>query len=326
MNIKNISYLSIIAATLIAAAGCKKNTSYEEETDSKDKIQIFVAKANVGLQNLNIFPYTDDARTFKFNAQFGGLGLPKNPINVTFEIDNKAFDSLNVIRKNNGSALYERFPADSYSIDKLTVTIPQGGVSSDFVSLKYFSKKFDPTKDYLLPISVKNASGYLINPTVKTAFIVAPKLTAVLASKTGWSATADTEELTGEGAVNGRAAAAVDGDVNTYWHSSWSLAEPPFPHWINVDMKTAIYVTRVDLAPRQNNNNGFTKFDLDASLDGTTWVSQGKNLSMDPVVKSYQSYQLSTPALYRYIKITMLNAASSTTKSTHLAEVNVYRY
>ncbi|WP_293312606.1 discoidin domain-containing protein [Pedobacter sp. UBA5917] len=325
MYIKNIKGVAITAALLIAFAACKKNTSYEEQTDSKEKTQIFVAKANVGLQNLNIFPYAEEARTFRFNAQFGGLGLPKNPIGITFEIDNRAFDSLNVIRKNNGLALYEKFPADAYSFDNLNVTIPQGEVSSNFVSLKYFSRKFDPAKDYLLPVSVKNASGYLINPGVKTVLIVAPKLTAILASKVGWTATADTEELAGEGAVNGRAAASIDGDVNTFWHSSWSVSEPPFPHWINIDMKTAIYVTRIDLAVRQNYTNGFRKFNIEASNDGTTWETIGANLVMDPAIKAFQSYPV-TPGFRRYIKITMTEGYTGSTPSTSLAEINVYRY
>nr|WP_199079162.1 discoidin domain-containing protein [Pedobacter sp. ASV19] len=326
MYIKNIKNSFLIwPVFLLAFSACKKNTSYTEETDSKANAAIFVAKANTGLQNLNIFPYSDDARTFKFNAQYGALGLPANPINVTFEVDSRAFDSLNVIRKNNGLALYEKFPADAYTLDNLNVSIPQGDVSSNFVTLKYFSRKFDSAKDYLLPISIKNASGYFINPTVKTILIVAPKLAETLASKTGWTATADTEELTGEGAVNGRAGAAIDGDISTYWHSMWSGSEPPYPHWLIIDMKKENFVTRVDLAPRQNNSNGFIRFDLEGSTDNTNWVSLGKNLTMDPVVKTFQRYPI-TPASYRYIRITMLEARTAAAKSTHLAEVNVYKY
>jgi len=322
---KNISFWAFAFAVVFISSSCKKNTSFLDETDSKTGAQIYVSKANAGLQNLTIFPYTDDVRTFKFNAQFGALGLPANQINVSFEVDSKAFDSLNVIRRNSGLALYEKFPTDAYTLDALSVNIPKGEVSSNYITLQYLSKKFDPLKDYLLPVSIKSASGYTINPTVKTVFIVAPKLIAVNASKTGWTATASSEELVGEGTANGAVNFVIDGNIATFWHSKWQAPAPVFPHWINVDMKSEIFVTKIELVARQNNNAGFTVFNLEASKDGVTWNTLGTNLTFDPMVKTGQSYSI-TPAYWRYIKVTAIQAATASNTSTHLAEINIYRY
>lgn len=44
------------------------------------------------------------------------------------------------------------------------------------------------------------------------------------------------EQLTGEPAPNGPAAAAIDGDPATYWHSQWSPTEATYPHAIVVDL------------------------------------------------------------------------------------------
>nr|WP_068887413.1 discoidin domain-containing protein [Pedobacter panaciterrae] len=321
MNTK-IKYNILILLGLGIFLGCKKNDAFNEETDSKKGAQVFLAKANRGLQELQIFPFTDDARSINFGVEFGAVGLPASPIRIKVAIDNRAFDSLNVIRSTSALPLYEKFPADAYSIDRTDLTIPKGGVSSELVNVKYFSKKFDTEKDYLLPISITDASGYDINPNVKTILIVVPKLVEKVASRSKWKVTASSEELTGEGAVNGHIAAVIDGDINTFWHSSWSTVEPPFPHWLEFNMVDSTYITKIALTPRQNNSNGFTKFKLEASLDGATWTVIGDNLVFNPSLKQAQEYPVEHN-WYKYLKLTMLEGKQ---KSTHLAEFTAYTY
>lgn len=321
MNTK-IKYNILIVLGLGIFFGCKQNNLFDEETDSKNGAQVFLAKANRGLQELQIFPFTDDARSISFGVGFGAVGLPASPIRVKVAIDDRAFDSINVIRGNSALPLYQKFPTDAYNIDRTDLTIPKGEVSSELVNVKYFSKKFDTEKDYLLPISITDVSGYSINPTVKTILIVVPKLVDRAATRGKWKVTASTEELSGEGATNGHVAAVIDGDINTFWHSSWSTQEPPFPHWLAFDMIDSTYVTKIALTPRQNNSNGFTKFKLEASVDGTTWTVIGDNLVFNPALKQAQEYPVEHN-WYKHIKLTMLEGKQ---KSTHLAEFAVYTY
>ncbi len=49
-------------------------------------------------------------------------------------------------------------------------------------------------------------------------------------------ASVSSEQLSGEPAPNGPAAAAIDGNAATYWHSQWSPSEARFPHSIVVDL------------------------------------------------------------------------------------------
>lgn len=320
---KKLSYMLIAAIALFSA--CKKmEPAYQKQTDSKDGANVYIARATGNTQNLLIFPYQDQARSFEFSAAFGALGLPASPINVKFVVDDKAFDSLNVSRVAQGLTPFQKFPADAYKISKLSATIPAGQLNSERIKVDYFSKKFNDKVDYLLPISIVNADGYNIGSS-KTIFILAPKLSEILATKTGWTTTASSEELVGEGAANGRANFAIDGNVSTYWHSKWQSPAPVFPHWIAIDMQSEIFVTRIELLARQNNNAGFTIFDLEASKDGISWTAVGSNLTLDPVNKSPQSYAI-TPEFWRYVKVIAKSAGSPTTTSTHLAEINVYRY
>ncbi len=148
--------------------------------------------------------------------------------------------------------------------------------------------------------------------------------TAAKASRTAWTATASSEELVGEGSVNGRTTALFDGDINTFWHSQWAGATPPYPHWITVDMKTAVKAISVDLTARQNNANGMTKFTLEGSTDGTTWTNLkkgGGNFTFDPANKASQGYAVPSTTAIRYLRVTMTEGKVA---SSHLAEIEVY--
>lgn len=319
MNVYKHSLL--LLGTILSLASCEADLPYRTETDSKNGARIFIAKANSGFQNLTIFPFTETERSFSFGVGYGAVGLPANDINVKFSVDRKALDSINTVRQISALPPYAEFPTNAYAIENTEVTIPKGELSSNLVKIKYFPNKFDATKSYLLPLSITDASGYSVNSATKTIFLVAPKVEEIVASTTGWTATASSEQTTGES--TGLASAVIDGNLNTIWHSRYSPGPTTsYPHWLAVDMLKSTYVTKVAIAPRQNNANGFKKFNLEGSLDGTTWVTLGSNLTFDPANKSYQQYPI-TPQNLRFMKITMLEGLQAL---TFFAELQVYRY
>ena len=304
----------------IAFLACSKQVPpYEKLTDSKDGAAIFIAKAHQGAHNLTLFPYTAE-RTFQFGVGFGAVGLPASDIGVTLVEDVHAFDSLNTIREINGMEPYERFPQSAYDIDKLSLTILQGDVSSDLTTLTYFPEEFDATTDYLLALSIDNASGYSINPSTKTIFIIAPKLAERLANTNGWIATASSQQDNGEN--TGLPSAVLDGDLNTIWHSQYNPERPDYPHWLSFDMVNPIYVTKVAIAPRQNNSNGFTKFKLEGSLNGTDWFDLSGELEFNPGNTAFQHYPIE-PQDLKNIRVTLLEGRQDV---TFMAEFAVYTY
>lgn len=320
---KFLNILSIGVCCL--ALSCEKAPSpYTEAIADKNAATIYVARFTGKDQSIVTFPFTDEARTFKFNASFGALGLPYEDIAIEFAIDQHALDSVNNSRTKAGLIPYEIFPKDAYKINDYNTIIKAGELHSDYLTLDYFSSKFDPKKDYLLPISISKANGYKIGSN-KTIFLIAGQLQEVSISKTDWSITANSEELVGEGASNGRAEQAIDNNVNTFWHSKWQGTPDNFPHWLQIDMKAESYVTRIDLAPRQNTSNGFTKFNLEASKDGTTWTVLGKDLVFDPANRAFQQYPVEH-GYWRFIKLVMTVGNTSTATSTNLGEINIYRY
>ncbi len=154
------------------------------------------------------------------------------------------------------------------------------------------------------------------------------KSTLGKADKAGWTVTASSEELTGEGAINGRAALVVDGSISTYWNSKYTGVSNPYPHWLVIDMKKVNRLVTVDLTGRQNNANGMTKFKIEGSTDASNWINIGitpsnatGELVFVPATKTPQTFAVSSATAYQFIRIT---AIAGLDVNTHLAEVDVF--
>lgn len=63
------------------------------------------------------------------------------------------------------------------------------------------------------------------------------------------------EETSGEGAVNGRASCTIDGDLTTFWHSVWTSSGAELPAWITYDMKKEIVLSKVATTRRPGNTS-----------------------------------------------------------------------
>ncbi|MDR1273373.1 MAG: discoidin domain-containing protein [Odoribacteraceae bacterium] len=84
------------------------------------------------------------------------------------------------------------------------------------------------------------------------------------------------EEASGEGANNGRAAHILDGNLSSYWHSKWTGAGSTLPHEIVIQFPRSITPEFITVYRRPS---GYTKdtrtIQLETSLDGLAWESIG---------------------------------------------------
>lgn len=318
---KNNSFIFLMVLFLLFS--CKEDVpTYEELNDTKTEAKLNVQKATDGRQDLVLFPQVDERKDV-FRVNYGGVGFPSEDLIVTFSQDQKALDSINKIRQNEGLDPLLPFPAGSYSLDKESVTITKGHASSEYLTLTYNPEKFDLSKQYMLALTAKNDQGYSFHPNGRTILYYAA-VEEKLLPKTNWEARADSEELTGEGDSNGKAKFAIDNNINSFWHSQWQGSEPPFPHWIEVDFKTDLYVTQVGLTRRQNNTNGFKTFDILGSSDGNTWKTIATDMVMNQTEIEMQKFEI-VPQYLKKIKIQMKDNFNGQ-KSTHLGEIDVLGY
>jgi hypothetical protein len=131
----------------------------------------------------------------------------------------------------------------------------------------------------------------------------------------------DSQETSGEPAPNGFATAAIDSNIATYWHTSWSASLPPFPHWIAINLGGPKVVSRVVIYTRQGNKNGMTSFQILGSNDNVNWTLAG-TYTFDPTIFTGQSFALSKSARsMKYLKI-----YATAGKQTYMFLGEVYAY
>ncbi len=88
-------------------------------------------------------------------------------------------------------------------------------------------------------------------------------------SRVGWVVSVDSQETAGE---NGAGANVLDAATNTIWHTQWSRANPPHPHWLAVDIQTPQVISGFKYLPRQDVANGrIAAYEFQVSKDGFTW-------------------------------------------------------
>jgi len=138
-------------------------------------------------------------------------------------------------------------------------------------------------------------------------------------NKANWLATADSFAVTSQ-LPNGPAIKAIDDDIKTFWHTE-TTSTKVYPHWLAVDLKKTINVSRVELTCRQDNATTFTAFTIQGSMDGTNWTDYG---SYTLVMKNAtQSFSVANSPQMRYIRI---YAATGPNYYANLAEFTAFGY
>lgn len=159
------------------------------------------------------------------------------------------------------------------------------------------------------------------NPITKTG---GDKVVDYSVPRIEWLVDFDSEEKSGEGADNGTADKVLDGDVNTFWHSQWAGATPPYPHYLVIDMKEeqkdlhGIYFTQ-----RQSNQSVRPKH-------VEIWLGPDKDhltKYMEADLKdqtAQQAVAFATQQTFRVFKLVFTNGQVENANFAAMAEINVY--
>ena len=138
-------------------------------------------------------------------------------------------------------------------------------------------------------------------------------------SKQGWQIVDFSTQEPAEGAPNGLATAAIDGNINTFWHTQWSGGSPGYPHHFTFDMGKIAKLSKFEVFRRQGDNRGQTRFEIHTSLDGVTYTNQG-SFEYDRNINS-ATYNLPGLPMTRYIKYV---ATAGPNNFAFLGEIELY--
>lgn len=96
------------------------------------------------------------------------------------------------------------------------------------------------------------------------------------------------EELSGEG-TNGRAAQIIDGDKNTYWHSSWKSSTANPPHKFVIDMKEPVELNAFAFDLSGGKERFQKEILIEGSLDNEKWFDIYENKDCPTPQEGYKT-------------------------------------
>lgn len=237
--------------------------------------------------------------TFTEKVKFGLDTDNKWDLECRFVVDEEYIAEYNADNGTNFKAL----PEGTYTIPEM-ITLPNGTTNMELeVTIKGDQLA---TGDYMLPIKIVEVSQFEISEA-KAVTPLAFRIMGHKLSRTGWTAEADTEELTGEGAGNGVAGCVLDDNLSTFWHSTWQTGNRiPLPYELIIDTKKEYTFTQLALMQRQHDSNRDTKAgEFYISSDKENWTKIGA-FNMQQILEA-QTFAV-TPTKGRYIKIKMTDS------------------
>lgn len=325
MRIKNISKLLLLPALAAAFSSCKDKLDFLPDQPLSNYVQVYMPQA-VNPPVLRTLKITDDAQTAVYGANLGGLGYAASDIQLSFKINAAAVDSFNAANKTS----YALLPEGAYSLSALSATIPKGGLSTVPLTVSFKTKgagAMDAFKNYVLPVYIAG-SGIRVNENLRTTWFMVtaqpnfddyPNF-----DRTAWKVLAfSSQEANGEGANNGRAIFALDGNTGTYWHTQWQGAAPLPPHFLTIDMGSVQTMHGLSFVGRQVSGNGKpNEVNVQTSMDNVTWTDAGTFNLLNNLNLQKQFLPLGFNRQARYFKV-IINSAYGATY-TQIAELNAF--
>ncbi|MGM9475742.1 M60 family metallopeptidase [Pedobacter sp. GSP4] len=141
-------------------------------------------------------------------------------------------------------------------------------------------------------------------------------------SKSGWSINSfSSEETSGEGAVNGRAATLIDGSQSTYWHSRWTSTATSYPHQIVIDLGANKSAKGLSLVQRSSLSRAVKNFQVLTSTDNVNFTAVNNYVAQNAAGVQY--FAFGSTLTLRYLKV-IANSAHDGLQFASLAELGLY--
>ncbi|HVS96480.1 MAG TPA: DUF1735 domain-containing protein [Puia sp.] len=149
-NYKLLTTGLFIMAFLLNA--CVKNRSGETDFSGLKPVVLIPEGGLAAFTGAALtFPGTDVSDTAFFHVNYAATNVAPQNETVTLGVDQAALQTYN----NSSSIQFALFPDSTYSFTSTSVTVPKGNNYTANIPLVVYPDKIDPTKSYMLPISIK---------------------------------------------------------------------------------------------------------------------------------------------------------------------------
>ena len=295
MNAQLTRYHAAVAALImiICLASCQKIITYPRADIEAGSI--FIAQADtVDAMAYNVPPGKDTTMMVNFQAAIAGQPSAYNN-SVTFKVDT---GKMAAYRAEHGDA--PLLPATAYQFVRSVVDMPAGAPRSVSAQIKLLHTNMITVGSvYVLPVVIVSVNGKSNLMRQGQVFYIV--LTNVSDPKT-FKVISSTSDDGYNVADN-----ILKGNQLSFWGSAY-LTGSFMPQSVVVDMNTTIPISAVTYYNGPDNATYGTPLQLqvDLSMDGTTWTSQGAFAGTSGNSKNALSFRRTTA---RYFRLTILEAA-----------------
>jgi hypothetical protein len=309
LSIINYPLLIICAALLLCQ--CSEPYSTSIELEQFMYLSLSGAKENPNIRKVD----PDRDATFSLSVLYGGTtNYEQGDISAEIGVDNSLIEAYNTA--NNANCL--PLPANAFSFDKNTLLIENGKKVSDRASITVKATQLDLADDYILPITIRSASGgkLPVNEELKTVYFVIQGNVDAMPDEDKWTVHgASSVWQPGYEVEN-----VYDGNRNTYWHSDLS----GMPQWIAINMNGFKRVEGITWVNRQDQGQDALPkhVKIETSMDGEVWT-EALDIPELPNVRVMQVIEFPKPAIARFFKVNVLSSWNNA-PYTYLAEVGIY--
>lgn len=144
----------LLLSIALLQSGCVKSRSGETDLS---QIQPIILIPEGGLSTFSsealVFPATDAADTATFHVNYAATNVASANETVTLAVDAGAIASYN----SSSTIQYVLAPDSIFSFTTSAVTLSKGNNYTGSIPLVVYPSKVDPTKNYMIPISIKTA-------------------------------------------------------------------------------------------------------------------------------------------------------------------------
>jgi Domain of unknown function (DUF1735) len=198
MKKNNFKYLTTFAAcfsaVIILLSSCiKSRDGYTDFSNLKPIVQIPEGGfKNFGKAALS-FPASNLIDSVEFYVNYASTNVAEADVTITLGYDEAALNAYNADGAN--KIKYEKMPDSLYMFTTTKVIVKKGNNYAGPIKFYVYSNKVDPTKNYMFPLSIKDAQGNNISGNFGTIYyhmIGNPLAGNYLWSYYRWNGTTDT--------------------------------------------------------------------------------------------------------------------------------------
>jgi Domain of unknown function (DUF1735). len=154
INIKSLLLAGLMLPMVLLQSCLKDKNQASDFSGETTQPIVEIPEGGMGNFSKTALNLTSDPDTIIFHVNLASTDFLNQDVKVTIGYDAAALASYNA----QGGLQYEKFPDSIYKLPTTQVTI-KAGTRAVAIPLIMYPSKIDPTKNYMLPISITDASG-----------------------------------------------------------------------------------------------------------------------------------------------------------------------